>query len=345
MSKLTYKNIYSLVNELITKRISFDSSSKYSGTNQTNRPSISLSSRDVDISVADLIKSVQDVLSASLESRVIEGLNVTATDPISNKVNISAGNGTAAGVLYSLETATTITIPFDSTTEVFYINLYLDRILIDKNEDSSKLTVAKIVVPRPGITNRIKDNKEDNYEWDAYIVNFRSYLLYGDAYGKLEEDSLEFLRDNIGKVLSENLIGNIRLSENLKILNTQGTLEINSKEIKIFDENSNVLSKFNRYGTFFYDTDGIELARFSNVDARIGNILITTSTLESGDFTSGNLGKGFQIKDTGDAEFNSVLVRGLIKTSVFEKTSISSIGGNFVVLDSDTLDDNMGASD
>ena len=36
--------------------------------------------------------------------------------------------------------------------------------------------------------------------------------------GRFEEDTVELLRDNIGPVLADNIIGNIRLSENLKII-------------------------------------------------------------------------------------------------------------------------------
>lgn len=50
------------------------------------------------------------------------------------------------------------------------------------------------------------------------------------------------------------------------------------------------------------------------------------------------LASGFNIDaDTGDAEFNNLSARGRIKTAVFEKDSISVVGGNLLVLSGDSL--------
>jgi hypothetical protein len=149
------------------------------------------------------------------------------------------------------------------------------------------------------------------------------YIESGDD--KFEEDSRDLLRNNIGDILADNLIGNIRLSENLKITNTQGTLELDSKAVKIYDEQQHKMAEFNRRGTFFYDINGREVAKFAVDGAKVGNILITRNTLQSGNFISGNLGSGFQIKDDGDAEFNNIRARGKFTTSVFEKETISAV--------------------
>jgi hypothetical protein len=58
--------------------------------------------------------------------------------------------------------------------------------------------------------------------------------------------------------------------------------------------------------------------------------------IRSSNFVAGSL--GFQIEtNTGDAEFNNVTTRGKIKTTVFEKEAVSSVGGYLVVLNADTL--------
>lgn len=55
---------------------------------------------------------------------------------------------------------------------------------------------------------------------------------------------------------------------------------------------------------------------------------------------------GFNIdSDTGDAEFNNIVARGMIKTAVFQKDTISSVGGTVVVLQSEALALDMGPTD
>ena len=378
---LTYKSLYSLVDEQINKKIDYRSTDAYKVGEQLSRsqsmsePFMMPGSGRRDITAQELIQAMQTVLDEALPDNIIEGLEVTATNPISNAVVISAGKGSTGGVIYELSEDITVTVPFDSVTQIFYVNLHKNRILLDKKADSSKLNIAKIIVPKPGATNKIKDRKEDDFPWDAYIVNLNIYDLYG-INDKLEEDSIDLLRDNIGDILADNLIGNLRLSENLKILNTAGTLELDSKSVKMFDENENKMAEFNKNGTFFYDVSGREIAKFSIDEARIGNIkilvdriqsenfvsgstgfefkddgtgavggiLITSNTLESSNFVSGFFGKGFQITSSGNAEFQNIRARGKIVTSVFEKGAISSVGGIFAVLDSDVLEEDMTAS-
>jgi len=240
-----------------------------------------------------------------------------------------------------LESDTTVKIPFDDSTEVFYINLYKDGITIDKTQHGKKLSLAKIVVPKPGVTQYVQNDRDES--WNAYIVNLREYKLYGDAYGKFEEDTIELLRDNISPILADNLIGNIRLSEDLKITNTAGTLELNSDSLKLYDENNNLLAKFNEKGVYFYNTDGIELARFTNIDARIGNILITTDGVQSNDYISDS--RGFKITDSGFAEFEDVKIRGRISSSVFEYDKISSVSGKLLVSNASVLSQDVSSCD
>ena len=55
---------------------------------------------------------------------------------------------------------------------------------------------------------------------------------------------------------------------------------------------------------------------------------------------------GFYIaSDTGSAEFNDIIMRGKLKTSVFESGTISAVGGTLAVLNADVLAVDMTASD
>jgi len=310
---LTYKSLYSLVDEQINKRLRYKGTETYENqlerSQSLSEPFMMSGSGRRDITAQELIEAMQNVLDEALSDNIIEGLEVTATDPISNKVTISAGKGSSGGVIYELSDDVTVIVPFDSVTQIYYVNLYMNRILFDKKKDSSKLNIAKIITPNPGTTNRVKNRREDDYHWDAYIVNMHKYYLYG-INDQLEEDSVDLLRDNIGDILADNLIGNLRLSENLKIINTAGTLELNSEDMKIKDSDENVLAKFNRYGIYFYLANGIEVAKFTTDSARIGNIIINENSLQSNNYVAGST--GFKIQDDGDVEFNNMEVRGTV---------------------------------
>ena len=66
--------------------------------------------------------------------------------------------------------------------------------------------------------------------------------------------------------------------------------------------------------------------------------------MESSNYVSGPLGAGFHI-DTDLAEFGNIRARGKISTSVFEKDSISAIGGQLIVANADILNVDMTAAD
>jgi hypothetical protein len=331
VGKVTYKNLFSLVEERIKKNVQYSKPSPL--TIQTEKTLASNLGSASDTSTAKLVSAVQDLLSQALPSFIINGLSVKASSNTSQSIVVSQGKGATGGAIYTIEEPITIKVPFDDNTEVFYVVLYKNNILIQRTYSYDKLTLAKIIVPNPGVTTFVRDT--NNNSDDAYIVNFKEVKLYEDGYGKLEEDSIEFLRDNISPILADNLIGNLKLSENLKIINTQGTLELDSDSLKLMDTNENILAKFNKKGVYFYDVNGLEMARFSNVDARIGNILINQDNIGSDNFVSGS--KGFRIEDSGYAEFEDVKIRGRISSSVFEYDKMSAVGGQLLIGNSSVL--------
>jgi len=345
-SKVTYKGIYTLLAQEINKKIGFNPKASYK--NQQSRTAIAPLSMigtgaSSNASLAEISSAIQNMLTLSLPSAIVTGLEVEAQDPPTNRVTVSVGTGTAGGFAYELEAATTFAVPLNLGNTV-YICLHRDGVVIETTPKTDMVTLAKIIIPDVLLSNIIRDKYDPDNPNDPYIQCYQEYKLYG-INNQLEENSIELLRDNIGEILADNIIGNLKLSENLKITNSQGTLELNSDSLKLFDIDENVLSKFNRDGVFFYNASGIELAKFTGTEARVGNIIIGTDSIYSGNFVTGAFGKGFQIKDGGDAEFNSVTVRGKFKASVFEAETISSVGGNLLVLDSDILDSNMTALD
>ena len=66
--------------------------------------------------------------------------------------------------------------------------------------------------------------------------------------------------------------------------------------------------------------------------------------IESTNYVSGVFGAGFHL-DSNLLEAGNIACRGLLRTAVFQKDVISVMGGNFVVLDGDVLDEDMFPTD
>lgn len=345
MAEVTYKNLFKLVEEQISKRDQFRETKRF--RNQLDRKDVAplIGNPISDVRSTEIIDSVQELLNEALPGFIIEGLQVSETNPISNRVDITAGKGSKGGSLYTLPNDVSIIIPFDDETEVFYLSLFRDTILVEKRERSNALILAKVISPAPSIVNsKIYSNKAERVdEQQPYIQSFKEFKLFEDENGMLEETSLEKFRDNIGPILADNIIGNIKLSENLKITNTQGTLELDSNAIMLYNSSGGVTAKFNKDGTFYYNSSGIEIAKFATDSARIGNILITENSIQSDNFISES--RGFKIEDSGYAEFENIRVRGRISSSVFEYDKVSAIGGKLYIGKATTLAFDMTALD
>jgi len=369
----TYENLFPQIIREIEKRsgkVGATTGSRFSV--QPGGEGGSLDSR----ALAEIITGIASDFAILIKPRIISGFDVTATTPPSATVNVSLGTGTSNGKKWEIAADSTLNIPLDSTTYVFYITVYNNAFEISRSHDDTKCEICRIIVPQPGTTSAIEDDKPSD-SYNGYIVSAKDAVYDEDQ--EFDDASVEKLRDVIGAVLADNLIGNIKLSENLKITNTQGTLELDSKEIRILSANETTLAKFNRNGTFFYDDNGVEIAKFSTTGARIGNIEVLTNALKSSDYVAGTtgfkisdsgivdflsgtiggitivnnslrssnfvsgtlLGAGFEIASDGSAEFQNIKARGRIATSVFEKDTISSVGGNLLVMDSDSLSIDM----
>ena len=84
---------------------------------------------------------------------------------------------------------------------------------------------------------------------------------------------------------------------------------------------------------------------------RVGPTAATYITIDgankqiySSDYVSGPLGTGWKI-DTTKAEFQNIRARGKLVGATFEKDTISAVGGNFLVADSDILSEDMSQND
>jgi hypothetical protein len=105
-------------------------------------------------------------------------------------------------------------------------------------------------------------------------------------------------------------------------------------------------------GTF--DIKGGITATYGTIGGWTINATTLTSngiTLDSGNkrifstnYVSGISGAGFFL-DSNLLEVGNIVARGLIRTAVFQKDVISTVGGNLMVLDGDVLNNDMTAND
>ncbi len=105
------------------------------------------------------------------------------------------------------------------------------------------------------------------------------------------------------------------------------------------------------YGIAGYDDSGNKIFELSNEENKIGGLDIeddkliisgeiiidaTEEEIRTADFSEGVFGKGWRIKKD-EAEFQNIKARGKLSCSVFEKESISAIGGNLLITEADVL--------
>jgi hypothetical protein len=323
----TYEGLYQQVDELIDKKIARYLGGAQPGTMQSAVGVVPYSDRKLNEITNELSKlfatqaeinelsgKIDDLaqsLAYMVDEEIVSGLAVTANDPPDMKVNVSAGYGGKRGRPCELESAKEVTIPTEEGTSIFYVTLQsYGQVNVRYSKMDDELTLAKIVIPKPNVTAAIVDDKPDD-GYDGYIISAKD--MYFDEDQEFDDASIAVLREHIGKILADNIIGSIKLNENLKIINTHGTLEMNSKELLIKDEDANILSRFDRDGIYFFDRSGYERAHFSRDDARIGNIIIDTNSIQSGNFVAGT--SGFKIEDNGDVEFDDATIRGTIHAS------------------------------
>jgi len=69
-------------------------------------------------------------------------------------------------------------------------------------------------------------------------------------------------------------------------------------------------------------------------DGTPGIKILSTGTIETSDFVSGLLGKGWRISEAGNAEFNNAVIRGELRTTVLTYQEVQAISGTMGVFQS-----------
>lgn len=264
--------------------------------------------QDLDLNL--IILGIAKNLATMIEPWIKNGLDITADDPPSEYINITSGSGIAGGKFQTLNQVSKVRVPLDGQSTVQFLLLKEGGLTFSHAEHDDSLTLGKIIIPKPGRTNKILDDKPDS-GFDGYIISGKD--MFFDEDQTFDDASINVLKDAFRKIAAETIFGTIKLSENLQIQNTTGSLIMDSTSIKLLYPSSQLAAKFNKDGTYFYSSSGDELAKFSVDGAHIGNIEITSTSIQSKNFVSGSI--GFKINDAGDVEFDDAIIRGTIHAS------------------------------
>ena len=135
-----------------------------------------------------------------------------------------------------------------------------------------------------------------------------------------------------------------------------GAIKATSGEIAGWALSTTALSTgaFDTLNKMYFGTSGLSLSNvfkvtnagvLSAVSGTIGGCALAVTSIGSTTFVSGPLGSGWNISNTGIAEFQNCTIRGTIRTSVFEKDTISCVNGMVLVSSADVLSADMTALD
>jgi len=303
----SYSDLYTQIEKLISERVGV-------GVEIQPRHVLTSGARAESADISEIVTTIMQELGEIVESRIISGLAVTANSPPSATVTVASGKGTAGAKLYELESDTDVKIPLDNTTYIYYIHLFSDSAYVRRDKPNDHCVLAKIVVPKPGVTSRIVDDKPTN-GYDGWVVSARDAFFDQDQ--EFDDDSKEVIKNALSEIAAEVIFGTLTASENLTITNVLGTMRVDSQAMS------------------FFDGEGNELAYYGADYARVGNIKILTDRLVSRNYVSER--SGFVIRDDGFAEFENVRIRGRLSSSVFEYDKISAVGGKLLVGNSSVL--------
>lgn len=319
---------------LLARQIKKLTTQKTSSGAASSGVSISTASEDQINNILATLQSHKETIDGMLASmknknQIISGGQVLAKDPPSTRVRVLPVEALCpgTGIVYSLTTEQELDILYDGTPvskpgTAFVLLKQDGTVELSTNQDASKITLAKIIVPSSA-TAKIRDDKSDGY--DAYIVPRKDLFFEEDFV--LDDESIAELKNIMNELLADNLVGTITLSEGLKIQNTDGSLTMDSQTMKLLYPSGNSAMVLDRNGIKFYNDNKQLLAYFTKDEARVASLKILATGIESTNFVSG--ASGFQIKTNGDAEFFNGVFRGTI-------TGVAGYIGS-IIIDSDGI--------
>ncbi len=239
--------------------------------------------------MADNIAAVKEAIQY-MDQYINTGLDITVID--SNTVRVSAGYGVAYGLIQTLAEDQDVAITFDDDTPILFLQVKDRSVLVNKYDDGTMLTVGKIIIPYPGITSAVQDDKPTEIGtaagYNAWVESAKDAYFGEDTV--FDDASREKIKDALSEIAADIIFGTLRASESLIITNTQGTVELTSKAMEFKDVNKQTLA--------YYGSDY----------ARIGGIALYPTYIQSTNYSAGV--SGFHINSDGHVEFGDAIIRG-----------------------------------
>ena len=299
--------------ELVRNEISKQTSTKGERSGQISYALTSGESTDMSEALQNIFSSVANVVGRS----IISGLDISATEPPSLIIDITAGRATTgAGLIEEITADTTINcgIITSGIGGIWYITLYQSIFYVVQNKPDTHAIIGKIIAHKKSLS-IADDRPEDGY--DAYLVSAKDFFFDGTK--TIDDDGMREIARRLPEIAASVLFGTLKASEQLTITNTRGTVELGSKSMK------------------FKNVDGDVIAEYGSEKAWLGNMELLTDRFQSRNFRRGV--RGFRILDTGDVEFGNAVIRGALHSSVFTKDMVSAMGGHFVIASATVLDE------
>ncbi|MDD4804353.1 MAG: hypothetical protein PHN69_04190, partial [Candidatus Pacebacteria bacterium] len=312
-------NLFLQVNDLINSKKTMSVSSNISTGNTLNSNTINVTGTDLS-SIQPVIKSINDDIAdirkivSNIKNYIISGMDVYAIR--TNGVAIAPGtvlyNGNilkynTTGKLNNNDIHITISVNLNTIGIKYIIAKSTDgnaSVQLVENPSTTDVLIAKIVI---NDVNGELEDKANSDRTNNYIVSGKDLVLNPSF--TIDDDTKFALRNVLTELMAENVIGTLRLNDNLTISNQQNSVVLDSTSMKILDDEIR-LAEFNKDGVYFYNEAQEMLSQYTKDGATIGQIKITPTSLQSLNFKSGS--NGFQILSDGNVEFNDIVARGTI---------------------------------
>ena len=207
--------------------------------------------------INDVNISLELLRNTTVTEGILDGLEITTVD--NKNIKITAGSGITPGkelLVLGYDVVVNAALPLD--LGVYYVVLEKDNnISIRDTEVELGVTVSKLIIQN-SISVMVYDDRENDF--DGYVFSAREETFSNDF--KINDSTIPQLRNFMTELLASNLIGEIRLNENLTLSNDRGTMQASSESIQ------------------FFNNAGAELAKYGGTEARIGNIILELSLLQ-----------------------------------------------------------------
>ena len=277
--------------------------------------------------------ATQGLFISSSEFTVDHSGNVTASS-VSMSGNISATTGEIGGFTIDGHSLTSTGVEINNSTQALFISS--SNFTVDH---SGSMTASEGLIAGWDI---VEEHQRDGYPafgWARYLgsrdpntnagIALIGYPTGTNGFNSIH-NSLRVFTSGSSDLSSSTavVIGSLNKSD---IEGNSGLAEWGIEITNPSSSNTPFLAKYREYdGTF---TASIAGWNFDDDKLYSDNLQIKSDgEITTTDFVSGL--KGWRISENGTAEFGNAIIRGTLSTTVFEKDTISAVGGQVIVANS-----------